>query len=148
MGVLLESKLPFSNDSNIFCQSLLKTECRIPEDSLLREDIYRATITDFAERDESRVIQHVGRLYVPSVQTLAKIREMRFQVFAESVNEAWDRVYPLIDPRPQPDYAVGFGRAGLSEARINKLHPLIKDDPTFPSNHKSTYYMYFPFFLH
>jgi len=146
MGVLLESELPISDDSDTFCQSLLKTECRIPEDSLLREDIYRATIADLAERNESRVIQDVGQLYVPSVQTLAKISEKRFQVFAESVNEAWDCCYPLIDPRPQPDYAVGFGRAGLSEARINKLHPLIKDDPTFRSNHKSTYYVYFPFF--
>lgn len=145
-GVLLESDIPISDDNDIFCQSLLKTECRIPEDSLLREDIYRATVADLAERNESRVIQDVGRLYVPSVQTLAKIGEKRFGVFVESVNEGWDCCYSLIDPRPQPDYAVGFGRAGLSEARINKLHPLIKDDPTFQSNHKATYYMYFPFF--
>jgi hypothetical protein len=92
------------------------------------------------------VIQDVGRLYVPPVQTLAKISEKRFRVFVESVNEAWDCCYPLIDPRPQPDYAVGFGRSGLSEARINKLQPLIQDDPTFQSDFKSTYYMHFPFF--
>lgn len=146
VGVLLESELTISDDSETFCQSLLKTECRIPEDSLLRDDIYRDTIADLAERNEPRVIQDVGRLYVPSVQTVAKINEKRFQVFVESVNEGWDCCYPLIDPRPQPDYAVGIGRSGLSEARISKLYPLIKDDPTFRSNHKSTYYMYFPFF--
>jgi len=50
----------------------------------------------------------------------------------------------------QLDYVVGFGRTfgrtGLAEARINKLHPLIKVDPNSRSNHKSTYYMNFPFF--
>ncbi|WEW60163.1 hypothetical protein PRK78_005648 [Emydomyces testavorans] len=146
VGVLLESELAISQDSDTFCQSLLKTECRIPEDTLLRDDIYRDTIADLQERNESRVIQDVGRLFVPSVQALAKISEKRFRVFVESVNEAWDCCYPLIDPRPQPDYAVGFGRSGLSEARIHKLQPLIQDDPRFRSDFMSTYYMYFPFF--
>ena len=146
VGVLLESELAISDDSDTFCQSLLKTGCSIPEDSLLRDDIYRNTIADLQDRNKSRVIQDVGRLFVPSVQTLAKISEKRFQVYVESVNDAWDCCSPLIDPRPQPDYAVGFGRSGLSEARINKLQPLLQDDPTFRSDFTSTYYMYFPFF--
>ncbi|TAQ84192.1 hypothetical protein B7494_g7491 [Chlorociboria aeruginascens] len=145
VGVLLESELTLSEDSDTFCQSLLKTECRIPEDTLLRDDIYRHTIADLQERNESRMIQDIGRLFVPSVQTLAKISEKRFQVFVESVNEAWDCCYPLLNPRPQPDYAVGFGRSGLSEARVNKLQPLIQDDTTFRSDFMATYYMYLPF---
>jgi len=145
-GVLLESELPVSDDSQNLCQSLLKTKCHIPEDTLLSDESYRDAIADLQERNESRVIQDVGRLFVPSVQTLAKRGEDRFRVFVESVNEAWDCCYPLIDPRPQPDYAVGFGRSGLTEARINKLQPLIRDDPTFQSDYTATYYMYFPFF--
>jgi hypothetical protein len=145
-GVLLESELPVSENSETFCQSLLKTKCHIPEDTLLSDDSYRETIADLQDRNESRVIQDVGRLFVPSVQTLAKRGENRFRVFVESVNEAWDCCYPLVDPRPQPDYAVGFGRCGLSEARINKLQPLIRDDPTYRSDYRATYYMYFPFF--
>lgn len=146
MGVLIESELITSADSDTFCQSLLKTECRIPKNTLLSDDVYRDAIADLQERNESRVIQDIGRLFVPSVETLARISEKRFRVFVESVNEAWDCCYPLIDPRPQPDYAVGFGRSGLSEGRIIKLQPLIQDDPTFRSDYKSTYYMYFPFF--
>ena len=88
VSVLLESELTISDHSDTFCQSLLKTECRIPEDSLLRNDIYRDTIADLQESNETRVIQDVGRLFVSSVQTLAKISEKRFQVFVESVNEA------------------------------------------------------------
>jgi hypothetical protein len=84
-GVLLESELSISYDSDIFCQSLLKTECRTPEDSLLHEDIYRDTIADLADRNKSQVIPDVGRLYVPSVQTLAKICEKGSRVFVESV---------------------------------------------------------------
>ena len=70
--------------------------------------------------------QDVGRLFVPSVQTLAKISERPFRVFVESVNEAWDRSYRLTDLQPQPDYAVGLGRSALSEARIKKLQPLFR----------------------
>lgn len=87
VGVLLESELTLSDDSDTFCQNLLKTECRIPEDTLLRDDIYHDTIATLEERNESRVIQDVGRLFVPSVETLAGISEKRFRVFTESVNE-------------------------------------------------------------
>ncbi|PQE16209.1 phosphatidylserine decarboxylase protein [Rutstroemia sp. NJR-2017a BVV2] len=138
MGLLLDSELAISEQSDTSCQSLLHTKCQIPENSLLREDICHDTIAELAGSNKSRVIQDVGRLYVPSVQTLAKIHEKRFLVFVESVNESWDCCHPLTDPQPQPDYVVGFGRAGLSEARIKKPDPLIKDDPTFRSNHKST----------
>ncbi|MCJ1314594.1 hypothetical protein MMC25_008276 [Agyrium rufum] len=146
MGVRLGSELGLADDSATFCQTLLKTKCRIPEHSLLRDDIYRETIADLQQRNESRVIQDVGRLFIPAVETVAKIREKRFRVFAESVSEGWDCCYPLTTPRPEPDYAVGFGRSGLSEGRISKLQPLIQDDPTFRSDFKSTYYMFFPFF--
>lgn len=146
VGVLLDSELTISDESETFCQGLLKTECHIPDDTLLRDDVYREAIRDLQERNESRVIQDICRLFVPSVQTLAKVSEKRYRVLVESVNEAWDCCYPLLDPRPQSDYAVGFGRSGLTEARIKKLHPLIQDDPTWRSDFTSTYYMYFPFF--
>ncbi|PQE06294.1 phosphatidylserine decarboxylase protein [Rutstroemia sp. NJR-2017a BBW] len=147
MGVLLDSELAISEESDRFCQSLLRTQIEVPQDTLLGKDIYRNMIAELAASNKSRVIQDVGRLYVPSVQTLGKVyMQQRYLVFVESVNDVWDCCYPLTDPQPQPDYAVGFGRAGLSEARIKKLHPLIKDDPSFRSNHTSTYYMYFPFF--
>ncbi|KAF1961558.1 hypothetical protein CC80DRAFT_589895 [Byssothecium circinans] len=145
-GGALESELDVSDYDDVFCQNLLQTECRIPPDTLLGDDVYRDAISDLQERNESRVIQDIGRLLVPSVQTLAKVGEKRYLVFVESVNEAWDCCYPLIDPRPQPDYAVGIGRSGLTEARIRKLHPLIQDDPLFRSEYKATYYMYFLFF--
>jgi hypothetical protein len=69
-GVLLNSELAISENNDIFCQGLLNTQCRIPEDSLLREDIYRDAIAELAGMNKSRVIQDIGRLYVPSVQTL------------------------------------------------------------------------------
>ena len=102
-GVLMDLELDVSDESETFCQNLLKTECRIPDDTLLGDDVYRDTISDLQERNESRVIQDTGRLLVPPVQTLAKVSEKRYAVFVESVNEAWDCCYSLSDPRPQPD---------------------------------------------
>ena len=145
-GVFLDSELRISDEDERLCQNLLKTECHIPNDTLLRDDLYRETIAELQDRNKFRVIQDLGRIFVPSVQTLAKISDKRFGVFVESVNEGWDSCYPLLNPHPQPDYAVGFGRSGISESRIAKLQPLIRDDPTFPSDLTSTYYMYFPFF--
>jgi hypothetical protein len=78
-GVLLESELPASDDSENFYQSLLKTKCHIPDDTLLSDDSYRETIADLQERNESRVIQDVGRLYVPSVQTLQRGVRIAFE---------------------------------------------------------------------
>ena len=62
----------------------------------------------------------------------------------ESVNEGWNNCVPVTKPRPQPDYALGFGRSAFSEDQLNKLQPFI-GDPSYLSYFMATYYMYFPF---
>jgi len=47
-------------------------------------------------------------------------------------------------PRPQPDYALGFGRSAFSDDQLNKLQPFI-GDPSDLSYFMATYYMPFPF---
>lgn len=50
-GVLLDSELDVSDEVENFCQSLLMTECRIPNNTLLGDDVYRDTISDLQERN-------------------------------------------------------------------------------------------------
>lgn len=138
-----EPELSISDESKRFCQNLLSTECDLPENTLLRQDVYRRTIAELHDKNEARVVQDVARLFVPSVRSLANLWEPRFTVLVESVNDGWDYCYPLTNLRPQPDYAVGFGRSGLTDRRIRKLEPMIRDDPTFKSIFTPTHYMYF-----
>ncbi|KAF2175336.1 hypothetical protein K469DRAFT_69192 [Zopfia rhizophila CBS 207.26] len=144
-GVYMErSELGISDDSKRLCRSLLETKCNTPKDSLFRDDIFEEAIDDLQDKNESRIIQDIARLLVPSVRTLARVSEKHLGVLVESVNEGWENCIPLIDPRPQPDYAVGFGRSGLSDSRIRKLRPLLGDDPSYQSPLMATHYMYFP----
>jgi hypothetical protein len=128
-GVLTKSELNISDESDAFCRSLRNTNCKIPDDTLLGDNVHRETITDLRCKYKSRVIQDDGRLVVPSVETSAEVSEPRFRVFVKSVNEGWDCSYPLTDPCPHPDHAFGSGRARILECRSSKPHPLVQDDP-------------------
>lgn len=140
------SELGISDESKMFCQSLLDTECDIPEDTIFREDIIEESIEEIQDMNESRVIQDIARLLVPSVGALAKINDRRLSVLIESVKEGWDNCFPLTDPRPQPEFAVGFKRSALGDERIKKLRAVVGDEPSFhQSRLMATHYMYFPF---
>ena len=47
--------------------------------------------------------------------------DKRFNVLAESVNEGWNNSIPIIKPRPQLDYAAGFGRSAFLNNYFSKL---------------------------
>jgi len=72
-------------------------------------------------------------LIVPSAETLA------------TLGEGWNNCVPVTKPRPQPDYALGFGRSAFSDDELNKLQPFIGDSSDL-SYFMATYYMHFPFF--
>jgi hypothetical protein len=61
----------------------------------------------------------------------------------ESVNEGWNNSLPITQPRPQPDYSVGFKRTAFTEDQRKKLQSFI--DLTDKSYYMATYYMYLPF---
>ncbi|WEW59587.1 hypothetical protein PRK78_005061 [Emydomyces testavorans] len=146
-GVCMErSALGISDESKSFYLKLLKTECNIPEDTIFREDILEESIEDIQDKNESRIIQDIARLLVPSVRSLARMSERRLDVLVESVNEGWNNCIPLTEPRPQPDFAVGIGRHGFGDNRIKKLQPLVGDESSSYYSHlMATHYMYFPF---
>ena len=145
-GVCMErSGVGISDESKKLYLSLLKTKCSIPKDTIFRDDILEDSIEEIQDKNESRIIQDIARLLVPSVGALAKISDKHLGVLIESVNEGWDNCFPLTEPRPQPDFAVGFRRSAFGDDRIRKLRPLVGDEPSL---HRSclmgTHYMYFP----
>lgn len=138
------SDLGITDDSKRLCRSLLETKCNTPTDCLFRDDIFDEAIAELQDKNEFRIIQDVARLLVPSASTLAKLSEKHLSVLVESVNDGWNSCIPMTDPRPQPDYAVGFGRDALSAARLKKLEPLVGDSFHFQSPLMATFFMFFP----
>ncbi|RMD41992.1 hypothetical protein DV735_g3134, partial [Chaetothyriales sp. CBS 134920] len=126
------------------CKSLLETEQAVPEHSLFQDEIFLATCEMIQGRNESKVIQDIARLIVPSAQALALQGAEKLKHLIESVNEGWNNSIPVTQKRPQPDYAVGFDRYAFTNDQRRKLEPFV-GELTDNSYFMATFYMYFPF---
>jgi hypothetical protein len=97
-------------------------------------------------RNEARIVQDIARLIVPSAESLYILGAEDLVYLVESVNDGWNNAIPLIGPRPQPDYSVGFNRTAFSDRQNEKLAPYIGNYPsTYQSHFMATWYMHFPF---
>jgi hypothetical protein len=139
-----KSELDVMGSSKSLCRILLEKEQTVPRDSLFRDDIFDKACRKLQDKNEARVIQDIARLIVPSAETLATSGAKNLEILVESVNEGWTNSIPLLGPRPQPDYAVGFKRTAFTEDQLSKIKPILGDimDMSF---FMATYYMYFPF---
>ncbi|KAI9778935.1 MAG: hypothetical protein M1816_003800 [Peltula sp. TS41687] len=95
--------------------------------------------------NEAKVIDKIARLIVPSAEDLADFGSKHLKHLVESINEGWGNAIPVTKTRPQPDYAVGFGRSAFTKEQLDKLRPFV-GKLTDTSYFMATYYMYFPFF--
>ena len=142
-----ESDMEITTKSQRECQNLLNSDAGIPRESLFRDDIFKFTCQKIQNRNESRVLQDVTRLIVPSAETLATYGATELDCLIESVNEGWNDSIPVTKTRSQPDYAVGFRREAFTEDQLKRLVPFVGDvtDSRNESYFMATYYMYFPF---
>lgn len=142
-----ESHQGITGHSKLEYQKLLGDDPEIPGESLFRDDIFKSTCQKIQNRNESRVLQDITRLIVPSAETLATHGAVKLECLVESVNEGWNDCIAVTKTRPQPDYAVGFQREAFTEARLQKLEPFVGEvtDSRNESYFMATYYMYFPF---
>ena len=140
-----KSRLGITDSSLSTCKALLSLEQTIPNDSLFRDDVFEETCRRVQERNEARIIRSISPYIVPSVEDLAILGATKLRCLIENVNEAWAGSIPVEGPRPQPDYAVGFGRSAFTDEQLHKLDPLVGSvfDTSF---FVATYKMYFPFF--
>ncbi|KAH8704461.1 hypothetical protein GQ44DRAFT_819750 [Phaeosphaeriaceae sp. PMI808] len=127
-------------------RTLLYSEQVYPENSLFRDDIFETTCEKLCGRNEAMVIRDIALLLVPSAQTLATFGDTNLVHLAESTNEGWNSAEPLLGPRPQPDYSVGFGQSAFTDEQLEKLKPYVGEEPSsFTSSFMATWQMYFPF---
>ena len=139
-----KSELGIADASKTFCRTLLEAEQTVLEDSLFQDDLFDETCEMIQDRNEAKVIQDIARLIVPSAQSLAIRGAKRFKILIESVNEGWNNSIPITQPRPQPDFSVGFKRTAFTEDQLKKLQPFVSG-LSENSYFMATYYMYFPF---
>jgi hypothetical protein len=139
-----QSDLGITDTSRTWSRTLLDSVQTVLEDSLFRDDIFEKTCRKLQDRNETRVIQDITRLIVPSAETLATYGARHLDHLIENVNEDWTGGMPVEGPRPQPDYSVGLRRSAFTEEQLKRLDPLIGSvyDTSF---FVATYRMYFPF---
>lgn len=126
------------------CNQLLAKDQCVPQNSLFRDDLFDRFVRRTRDRNEAMVLRDMTPLIVPSAMNLAIYGDTHLNVLIESVDEAWTGSIPVEGPRPQPDYAVGFGRSAFTDERLDKLSPLVGtvfDTSFFVANFR----MYFPF---
>lgn len=141
-----ESDLGITDKSKEEYQNLLNTDQMVPKDSLFRDDLFKSTCRKIQDRNEAMIIRDISLLIVPSAQTLATYGATHLEHLTESVNEGWNSAIPIYGPRPQPDYAVGFGRSAFRDDQLEKLKPFVGEvTDTFTSHFMATWRMYFPF---
>ena len=139
-----ESQLGIMDASKLLYQNLLRKEYTTPKATLFRDDVFHTACRNLRDKNEARIIQDIARLLVPSPETLAAFGAKNLDVLVESVNEGWNNCIPVTNPRPQPDFSVGFRRSMFSDGQLSKLQPFL-GDPSCLSYFRATYYMYFPF---
>lgn len=138
------SEQGITDASKTLCRNLLEKKYATPENTILGDNAFNNACQKLQGKNEARIIQDITRLLVPSVETLATLGDERLAILVESVNEGWNNCIPVTSPRPQPDYAAGFGRSAFSDDQLSKLgHSL--GDPAYLSRFMATYYMHFPF---
>ncbi len=138
-------EMPPTNECKSLCQALLHTEQSTPKDTIFRYDLFETACDNIRNKNEARVIQDIGRLLVPSPETLTMFGATHLKHLIETVDESWIKSIPLVKgPRPQPDFAVGVKSSAFTSDQLKKLQPSIGDWQT-TSRLVATDEMYFPF---
>ncbi|KAI9670753.1 MAG: hypothetical protein M1817_003863 [Caeruleum heppii] len=133
-----------TKESESECRTFLHMEQPIPRDSLFDDHLFESTCEMMLDKNEARVVRDIAQLIVPSAEVLALRGDNRLKILIESVNEGWDNSVPITQPRPQPDYSVGFRREAFTDEQLDQLRPFI-GELTEASLFMATFYLYFPF---
>ncbi|KAH6982269.1 hypothetical protein BKA56DRAFT_585601 [Ilyonectria sp. MPI-CAGE-AT-0026] len=139
-----ESKQGIADASKRLVEDLLAGEQQFPRDTIFDDGIFEEACLNLTDKSETRIIQDISRLLVPSAETLA-LRNKSLKDLIESVNEGWDGSIPLLDVHPQPDYSVGFSYTAFTDAQLDKLSPFLGEPTDDMSFFLGTYEMHFPF---
>ncbi|KAK1827513.1 hypothetical protein QBC39DRAFT_393688 [Podospora conica] len=129
---MTEALSDLASPSKALCRSLLEKMPPVPSDTLFHDNVFATTCRKIRNKNEARVVQDITHL----------------DILTESVNEGWNNSISLDNPRPQPNYSVGFKRDAFTKDQLDKLSPFVGtylrgDQSLFIAT--LAYYMYFPF---
>ncbi|KZF19256.1 hypothetical protein L228DRAFT_286106 [Xylona heveae TC161] len=141
---MIEHALRISEKSENLCNKLLETKHMPPTRTIFSDETFEEACQRLQGKNEARIVQDIARLLVPSADALATFSDTRFEVLVESVDEGWSNSIQVTNPRPQPDYAVGFRETAFTPEQLKKLKPAL-GHPLYQSHFMATYYMCFPF---
>lgn len=139
-----DHELGISDASKKLLDKLLYAKQSPPKDTLFRDNVFDKHRQKLKGKNESRILQDLSPLLVPSAEAFASFGAKHLDGVVESVNEGWNNCYPLTKTRPQPDGGFGYERSAFSDSQLDKLRPTL-GDPSFFSYFKATHYMLFPF---
>ncbi|KAH7019536.1 hypothetical protein EDB80DRAFT_676522 [Ilyonectria destructans] len=139
-----KSEQGITDTSERLVDDLLAGEQQFPRDTIFDDTIFEQACLNLTDKSETRIIQDISRLIVPSAETLA-LRNKSLKDLIEGVNEGWNKSIPLLDVHPQPDYSVGFNYTAFTDAQLDKLSPFLGDLTDEMSFFLGTYEMHFPF---
>jgi hypothetical protein len=118
-------ELGITDTSESLYQMLLEKKQPAPKDTIFRDDVFRTTCNELQGKNEARIFKDLTPLIVPSAETLATLGAKHLDVVVESVNEGWNNCVPVTKPRPQPDYALGFGRSAFSDDQAQQASAIV-----------------------
>lgn len=128
------------------CDELLMHQTDVPLNTLFSDSTFKATIDSLSSRNAARIMHDIGRLLVPSAETLGLQGAAHLRHLTENIREEWSEAIPFAGARPRPDYCVGFSDASFSPAQLAKLAPLV-GAPWDWSLYNATHQMLFPFLI-
>ena len=138
-------ELGIADTNESLCQKILEQEQPVPKDTLFRDEkTFEITCGRLQDRNEALIFRDLTPLIAPFAALFATFGAKHLTGVIETVNEGWENCIPVTKPRPQPDYAVGFGPDAFSEDQLSKLQPFV-GDPAYLSYFMATFTMYFPF---
>ncbi|OAQ58106.1 reverse transcriptase [Pochonia chlamydosporia 170] len=141
-----DSDLGISDESKKLIKRLLHSEQKPPRDTSFSDTLFSRTCQSVVDRNETRINRDITPELVPSAEKLAHRGVHKLACLLESTNEGWSNSVPLTNPRPQPDYSVGFKREAFSSGQLEKMAPMIGNRIAGDqSKIMATYLIYFPF---
>ncbi|KGM92724.1 uncharacterized protein PADG_11182 [Paracoccidioides brasiliensis Pb18] len=124
-----KSELGITDKSKQICKDLVEINQPVPKHTLFRDNTFDKFCQRLQGKNESRVIQDISNLIVPSAESLTVNGAKNLKHLVES-----------------PDYAAGFDHSAFTEDQLNKFEPFLGyDTDTYSSFFLATFYMYFPF---
>ncbi|KAK2589998.1 hypothetical protein QQS21_012323 [Conoideocrella luteorostrata] len=144
-GIYMDSSdVSITETSAALCAHLLETKFPPPKNTIFKDHAFTDACQKLQGKNKARIAQDIGRLLVPSAETVALLSDKRLSILVESVNEIWTSCIPVANGLPRPSYAVGFGQSAFSDEQLSVLEQYW-NGLNNTSRFAATCCMYFPF---